>query len=159
MVLVHGGWVWRPVAALLRDAGHEVHAPTLTGTGERAHLHGPQIGLATHVEEVVACWSPRTCSTSCSAGTTRAASSSPGSPSGRQSVSRAWSTSTPSSRRPGQSRFAGFAASAREDGSWRGGEVVDIGHDAMVTDPEGTARVLLALVSAARAGPARRRSP
>ncbi|HSK61854.1 MAG TPA: hypothetical protein VK935_22665 [Actinomycetospora sp.] len=61
--------------------------------------------------------------------------------------------------RPGQSRFAGFAASAREDGSWRGGEVVDIGHDAMVTDPEGTARVLLALVSAARAGPARRRSP
>ena len=27
----HGGWCWDRVAPLLREAGHEVHAPTLTG--------------------------------------------------------------------------------------------------------------------------------
>ena len=50
-VLVHGGmlggWAWRKVAPLLRAPGHEVHAPTLTGFGERAHLLTPEVGLAT----------------------------------------------------------------------------------------------------------------
>jgi pimeloyl-ACP methyl ester carboxylesterase len=50
----HGGWCWRRVAPLLRAAGHEVHTPTLSGLGERAHLAGPDTGLATHVEDVVA---------------------------------------------------------------------------------------------------------
>ena len=50
----HGGWCWRRVAPLLKAAGHEVHTPTLTGLGERAHLAGPDTGLATHVEDVVA---------------------------------------------------------------------------------------------------------
>src|SRR5947199_7272840 len=50
----HGGWCWRPVAALLRAAGHEVYTPTLTGLGERAHLLSPQISLDTHVRDVVA---------------------------------------------------------------------------------------------------------
>ncbi|GAA4029152.1 alpha/beta hydrolase [Streptomyces sp. NBC_01352] len=29
----HGGWAWRPVAAELRAAGHQVHTPTLAGLG------------------------------------------------------------------------------------------------------------------------------
>jgi hypothetical protein len=37
----HGEWCWRPVAALLRAAGHEVHTPTLTGLSERAHVPNP----------------------------------------------------------------------------------------------------------------------
>jgi len=49
----HGGWCWKKVAPLLREAGHEVHAPTLTGLGERSHLARPDVGLATHVEDVV----------------------------------------------------------------------------------------------------------
>jgi pimeloyl-ACP methyl ester carboxylesterase len=56
-VLVHGawrgGWCWRDVAALLRAAGHDVLTPTLTGLGERAHELRPDIGLGTHVDDVV----------------------------------------------------------------------------------------------------------
>ncbi len=41
-VLVHGSWVrsvvWRQLAPRLRKAGHEVYAPTLTGSGARKHL-------------------------------------------------------------------------------------------------------------------------
>jgi pimeloyl-ACP methyl ester carboxylesterase len=57
-VLVHGGWhgawCWRRVAPLLESAGHEVHCPTLTGLGDRAHLGGPDTGLADHIADVVA---------------------------------------------------------------------------------------------------------
>lgn len=49
----HGGWCWKPLARLLRAAGHEVHAPTLTGLGERSHLLSPRTGLGTHIEDVV----------------------------------------------------------------------------------------------------------
>ncbi|HEY3098109.1 MAG TPA: alpha/beta hydrolase [Methylomirabilota bacterium] len=49
----HGGWCWLRVARLLRDAAHEVYAPTLTGLGERAHLARPEIDLETHVQDVV----------------------------------------------------------------------------------------------------------
>jgi pimeloyl-ACP methyl ester carboxylesterase len=56
-VLVHGawlgGWCWRDVAARLREAGHDVHTPALTGLGERAHLYTPEIGLRTHVDDIV----------------------------------------------------------------------------------------------------------
>lgn len=51
----HGGWCYRPVAQRLRDQGHEVHAPSLTGLGERAHLLpllGPHIDLNTHVTDI-----------------------------------------------------------------------------------------------------------
>ena len=48
----HGGWCWRHVASLLRKAGHEVHAPSLTGLGERRHLGG-KIDLDTHIQDVV----------------------------------------------------------------------------------------------------------
>src|SRR6201746_2903671 len=49
----HGGWCWDRVAPLLRAAGHEVHAPTLTGLSERGHLLSPLVGLDTHVQDVV----------------------------------------------------------------------------------------------------------
>ncbi|WP_084127589.1 alpha/beta fold hydrolase [Demequina sp. NBRC 110054] len=49
----HGGWCWDRVAARLRHAGHEVHAPTLTGLSERSHLLSPIVGLETHIEDVV----------------------------------------------------------------------------------------------------------
>jgi pimeloyl-ACP methyl ester carboxylesterase len=56
-VLVHGaiqgGWVWKRVVALLRAAGHETVTPTLTGCGERAHLLTREVGLETHVLDVV----------------------------------------------------------------------------------------------------------
>lgn len=49
----HGGWCWQRVAPLLRAAGHEVVAPTLTGLSDRAHLLSPLVGLSTHIEDVV----------------------------------------------------------------------------------------------------------
>ncbi len=56
-VLVHGAWggawIWRRVLPLLRAAGHAVHAVTLTGVGERAHLLAPSIGLHTHIDDVL----------------------------------------------------------------------------------------------------------
>ncbi len=48
----HGGWSYRRLAKLLRDAGHEVHTPTLTGLGERSHLSGMAINLDTHIADV-----------------------------------------------------------------------------------------------------------
>lgn len=48
-----GGWYWKRVTPLLRAAGHDVFAPTLTGLGERAHLAGPDVGLETHIEDVL----------------------------------------------------------------------------------------------------------
>ena len=57
-MIVHGGWgggwEWTAVARALRARGHDVFTPTLTGMGERAHLGRPDVGLATHVEDVVA---------------------------------------------------------------------------------------------------------
>lgn len=50
----HGGWAWNRVAPLLRAAGHDVHAPTLTGVSDRAHLLHPGVGLSTHIQDVVA---------------------------------------------------------------------------------------------------------
>lgn len=50
----HGGWCWQKLPPLLRAAGHETFAPTLSGLGERAHLLNPQVGLATHVDDIVA---------------------------------------------------------------------------------------------------------
>jgi len=56
-VLVHGAWggawIWRRVIGPLRAAGHEVHAVTLTGDGERAHLRRPDISLQTHIDDVL----------------------------------------------------------------------------------------------------------
>jgi pimeloyl-ACP methyl ester carboxylesterase len=50
---MHGGWCWKRVPPLLRAAGHEVFAPTLTGLGERAHLAHRGIDLDTHIRDVL----------------------------------------------------------------------------------------------------------
>ncbi len=56
-VLVHGGWgggwEWHAVARELRAQGHDAWTPTLTGTGERAHLGGPGIGVETHMADLI----------------------------------------------------------------------------------------------------------
>jgi pimeloyl-ACP methyl ester carboxylesterase len=48
----HGGWCWKKVAPLLRAAGHDVYAPTLTGLGERSHLLSRDVGLDTHIADI-----------------------------------------------------------------------------------------------------------
>jgi pimeloyl-ACP methyl ester carboxylesterase len=48
-----GAWEWGRVVPLLRAAGHEVHATTPTGLGDRVHLADPAIDLDTHVTDVV----------------------------------------------------------------------------------------------------------
>lgn len=48
----HGAWCWQRVIPLLSAEGHRVHAVTLTGVGERAHLLSPTIGLETHIADV-----------------------------------------------------------------------------------------------------------
>ena len=50
----HGGWCYQRVARLLRAAGHEVHAPSLTGLGERSHLVSPDVDLDTHIRDITA---------------------------------------------------------------------------------------------------------
>jgi pimeloyl-ACP methyl ester carboxylesterase len=56
-LLVHGAWhsgqAWARVVPPLGMAGHQVFTPSLTGYGERAHLLGPDVGLDTHVDDVV----------------------------------------------------------------------------------------------------------
>ncbi|PXX57384.1 alpha/beta hydrolase family protein [Nocardia tenerifensis] len=56
-LLVHGAWhsgrCWERVVPLLESAGHRVLAPSLTGYGDKAHLLGPEVGLDTHVEDIV----------------------------------------------------------------------------------------------------------
>lgn len=56
-VLVHGAFqgarVYAKLARLLRQAGHEVYTPTLTGLGERAHLSSLAINLDLHVQDIV----------------------------------------------------------------------------------------------------------
>lgn len=56
-LLVHGAWhngrCWERVVPLLEAAQHRVFAPSLTGFGDKAHLLGPEVGLDTHVDDVV----------------------------------------------------------------------------------------------------------
>lgn len=56
-VIVHGawggGWDWKQVDRLLTADGHIVYRPTLTGLGERAHLASREVGLSTHVKDVI----------------------------------------------------------------------------------------------------------
>ncbi|HMM41664.1 MAG TPA: alpha/beta hydrolase [Thermomicrobiales bacterium] len=48
-----GGWAWQRLTLLLRAGGHDVYPITLTGLGERVHLARPDVGLETHVQDVV----------------------------------------------------------------------------------------------------------
>ena len=49
----HGGWCWTSTATALRQLGHEVHTPTLTGLGERSHLLHKDISSDDHVTDIV----------------------------------------------------------------------------------------------------------
>ena len=56
-ILVHGtwlgGWSWQYVRRILQRAGHDVYAPSLSGCGDRAHMMNPDIGLDTHIQDIV----------------------------------------------------------------------------------------------------------
>ncbi len=47
-----GAWAWDQVVPLLRDAGHDTAAVTLSGLAERGDLPAAQIGQDTHVADV-----------------------------------------------------------------------------------------------------------
>ena len=53
----HGGWCWWKTAPLLRDAGHLVHTPSLTGLGDREHLARlippAVLNIDLHVQDIV----------------------------------------------------------------------------------------------------------
>lgn len=55
-VLIHGAyqgaWIWKPVVTRLRAAGHVVHALTLDGCAERAHLLRRGITVGSHAREL-----------------------------------------------------------------------------------------------------------
>ena len=57
IVIVHGawggGWAFKKVETLLRQKGFDVYRPQLTGQGDRVHLARPDIGLNTHIDDVV----------------------------------------------------------------------------------------------------------
>jgi pimeloyl-ACP methyl ester carboxylesterase len=57
IVIVHGAWggswAFRKVDAFLREKGFNVYRPQLTGLGERVHLSRRDIGLNTHIDDVV----------------------------------------------------------------------------------------------------------
>lgn len=57
IVIVHGawggGWAFREVENLLRAQSFRVYRPTLTGQGERVHLADLDVGLDTHINDVV----------------------------------------------------------------------------------------------------------
>ena len=48
----HGGWCWRKLTPELVKRGHAVHAPTLSGMGERFHNATPEMGLSVHIQDV-----------------------------------------------------------------------------------------------------------
>ena len=56
-VIVHGawggGWDWQAIDSMLTLHGERVRRVTLTGLGERVHLASPNVGLYTHIDDVV----------------------------------------------------------------------------------------------------------
>jgi len=48
-----GGFIWKEVAAHLKERGHDVFTPTLTGLGERIHLASPHIDLELHLQDII----------------------------------------------------------------------------------------------------------
>jgi pimeloyl-ACP methyl ester carboxylesterase len=49
----HGGWCYGHTAKALRDRGHTVFTPTLSGLAERSHEFSGNINLSTHIKDVV----------------------------------------------------------------------------------------------------------
>ena len=56
-LIAHGAWsaawAWKKMRPLLQTRGHAVHIPTYTGLGARAHLASRDIGLSTHIADVL----------------------------------------------------------------------------------------------------------
>jgi pimeloyl-ACP methyl ester carboxylesterase len=56
-LIAHGawsaGWAWKKMRPLLAARGHALHIPTYTGLGERAHLASREVGLSTHIADVL----------------------------------------------------------------------------------------------------------
>lgn len=56
-VIVHGAWggswAFKKADSLLTEKGCIVYRPSLTGQGERVHLANKEIGLQTHIHDVV----------------------------------------------------------------------------------------------------------
>jgi len=56
-VIVHGAWggswAFKKVDSLLTKNGSIVYRPSLTGQGERVHLATKEVGLSTHINDVV----------------------------------------------------------------------------------------------------------
>ena len=50
---MHGGWCWKNVRSILAKAGYSVLTPTLTGQGERRRELSRQVGVETHIEDVL----------------------------------------------------------------------------------------------------------
>jgi pimeloyl-ACP methyl ester carboxylesterase len=48
-----GDWFWRGVTDRLREKGHRVFAPALTGIGPREHLNHVGVDLSMHVQDIV----------------------------------------------------------------------------------------------------------
>jgi len=121
----HGGWCWSRTARLLRAQGHEVHAPTLTGVGERAHLAGTEVNLSLHIRDIcnaLACFIERIKLGAAHEKITRR----------MHILAEGW----------GPSPFVAFNERLRKDPRWKTA-ILKCGHDAMVDDPEGLAKLLL----------------
>jgi pimeloyl-ACP methyl ester carboxylesterase len=58
LMLIHGayqgGWIWKPLATRLREAGHLVFAPSLDGCAERASQQRPDITIESQAQELAA---------------------------------------------------------------------------------------------------------
>jgi pimeloyl-ACP methyl ester carboxylesterase len=56
-LVAHGawsaGWAWKKMHPLMAAAGHRLIVPTYTGLGEREHLASPEVGLDTHVQDLL----------------------------------------------------------------------------------------------------------
>ncbi len=49
----HGGWCWNKLIPFLKRHHNEIHAPTLTGLGERSHLLYENINLSIHIKDII----------------------------------------------------------------------------------------------------------
>ncbi len=56
-LVAHGawsaGWAWKKMRPILHKMRHELITPTYTGIGERVHLAAPEVGLETHVADIL----------------------------------------------------------------------------------------------------------
>lgn len=56
-LIAHGawsaGWSWKKMRPLLNDLGHDLFTPTYTGVGERVHLASSEVGLETHIADIL----------------------------------------------------------------------------------------------------------